>query len=82
MIARAGQKPFWASRQNERLSCVFCIMGSRNDLRHGAEQNPELYRRYVELERRIGHTMFMKGKQPVWIDEYIGIPVQIIEEAV
>lgn len=82
MIAQAGQKPFWAYQQNERLSCVFCIMGSRNDLRHGAEQNPELYRRYVELERRIGHTMFMKGKQPVWMDEYIGIPVQIIEEAV
>ncbi|WP_447870695.1 hypothetical protein [Serratia fonticola] len=37
-------------------------MGSRNDLRHGAEQNPELYRRYVELERQLGHTMFTKGK--------------------
>ncbi|HFK7188723.1 TPA: phosphoadenosine phosphosulfate reductase family protein [Serratia odorifera] len=81
MIADAGQKPFWAYQQNERLSCVFCIMGSRNDLRHGAEQNPELYRRYVELERRIGHTMFMKGKQPVWLDVHIGIPVKNIPEA-
>ncbi|WP_048796169.1 MULTISPECIES: phosphoadenosine phosphosulfate reductase family protein [Serratia] len=81
MIANSGQKPFWAYQQNERLSCVFCIMGSRNDLRHGAEQNPELYQRYIELERRIGHTMFMKGKHQVWLDEHIGIPVKIIEVA-
>ncbi|HHQ6598102.1 TPA: phosphoadenosine phosphosulfate reductase family protein [Serratia fonticola] len=81
MIADAGQKPFWAYEQNERLSCVFCIMGSRNDLRHGAEKNPKLYRRYVELERKIGHTMFMKSGQPIWLDEHIGIPVKNIEVA-
>ncbi|PVZ84224.1 phosphoadenosine phosphosulfate reductase [Serratia sp. S1B] len=75
VIEDAGQKPFWAYQKNERLSCVFCIMGSRNDLRHGAEQNPALYRRYVELERRLGHTLFMKGKQPIWLDDHIGIPV-------
>jgi len=74
-IADAGQKPFWTYERNERLSCVFCIMGSLNDLRHGAERNPELYRKYVELERRIGHTMFCKGKTPIPLDEYVGIPV-------
>ncbi|MBP1034857.1 phosphoadenosine phosphosulfate reductase family protein [Serratia fonticola] len=79
MIADAGQKPFWAYQQNERLSCVFCIMGSRNDLRHGAEQNPELYRRYVELERQLGHTMFIKGKTPIWLEDHVGIPVKNLE---
>lgn len=75
VIAGAGQQPFWAYKSNERLSCVFCIMGSRNDLRHGAECNPDLYRRIIELEKKIGHTMFMKNKQPVSLDEYIGIPI-------
>ncbi|BBI32338.1 phosphoadenosine phosphosulfate reductase domain-containing protein [Cohnella abietis] len=73
VIADAGQKPFWTYERNERLSCVFCIMGSLNDLRHGAEKNPELYKRYVELEKQIGHTMFMKGKQPVYLEDHIGI---------
>ena len=66
-----GQEPFWAYRKNERLSCVFCIMGSVNDLRHGAEQNPQLFRKYVELEKLIGHTMFMRGKEPIGLEDYI-----------
>ena len=60
MIEDAGQKPFWAYSENERLSCVFCIMGSVNDLRHGAQQRPELFRKYTELEQRTGWTMFAK----------------------
>ncbi|RAV18854.1 phosphoadenosine phosphosulfate reductase family protein [Paenibacillus contaminans] len=74
-IADAGQNPFWAYERNEMLSCVFCIMGSVNDLRHGAERNPELYRKFVELEKKIGHTMFMRGKTPVPLEEHIGIKV-------
>jgi len=70
-IDGAGQKPFRAYEKNERLSCVFCIMGSINDLRHGAEQNPELYKRYVDLEKQIGHTMFVKNKKPISLDAYI-----------
>lgn len=73
VIADAGQRPFWAYEKNERLSCVFCIMGSLNDLRHGAEKNPELYKKYVELEKRIGHTMFTKGKEAIGLEEYTGI---------
>lgn len=73
IIADAEQKPFWAYEKNERLSCVFCIMGSLNDLRHGAEQNPELYREYVELEKEIGHTIFTKGKTPVYLEDHTGI---------
>jgi len=76
-IYNAGQEPFWAYERNERLSCVFCIMGCVNDLRHGAEQRPELYRKYVELERRIGHTMFMKGKKPIGLEGHVGIPVKL-----
>lgn len=74
-IRRAGEKPFWAYEKNERLSCVFCIMGCVNDLRHGAEQNPELYSKYVELEKKIGHTMFMKNKEPIFLEDYIGVKV-------
>lgn len=57
-IADAGEEPHYAyALGNERLSCMFCIMGSRNDLRNAAIQNPALYRRYVETERRTGYTM-------------------------
>lgn len=74
-IRASGEEPFWAYEKNERLSCVFCIMGCVNDLRHGAEQNPELYKKYVELERKIGHTMFMKGKEPISLEEHVGVKV-------
>ena len=59
-IAEAGQKPFHAYAENERLSCVFCIMGCKGDLMHGLKQRPELFRKYVELEQRTGWTMFHK----------------------
>ncbi|WP_233977304.1 phosphoadenosine phosphosulfate reductase domain-containing protein [Pectobacterium versatile] len=79
-IADVGQKPHWAYKTgNERLSCMFCIMGSRNDLRNAAKQNAHLYRRYVSLERKTEHTMFTKAGKPIWLDEYIGIPVTNID---
>ncbi|MER9628358.1 hypothetical protein [Mesorhizobium sp. M0296] len=53
-----------------RLSCVFCIMASRGDLRTAAKLKPELYRRYVETEKRIGHT-FSMNRQP--LEEVTGI---------
>lgn len=74
-IHKAGQKPFWAYEKNERLSCVFCIMGCVNDLRHGAEQRPDLFKKYVDLEKKIGHTMFLKGKEPISLEAHIGIEV-------
>jgi DNA sulfur modification protein DndC len=58
VIAEAGEKPFWAYQENERLSCVFCIFGCGGDLRHGAKQRPELAREYLDLEIRTGWTMF------------------------
>ncbi len=60
MIAAAGQEAFWAYEQNERLSCVFCIMGCKGDLMHGLLQRPELFRKYADLEARTGWTMFQK----------------------
>lgn len=60
-IALAGQEPhpIYATG-NERLSCVFCVLGSTNDLLNGAKQRPELFQKYVELEDRIGHTFRAK----------------------
>lgn len=62
-IKAAGQVPHWAyAAGNERLSCVFCIMGSKRDLANGARHNPELLARYVELEQRSGYTMHMSRR--------------------
>jgi 3'-phosphoadenosine 5'-phosphosulfate sulfotransferase (PAPS reductase)/FAD synthetase len=58
-IHQFGQQPFHAYKSgNERLSCVFCIMGCESDLRNGARHNPELAAKYIELEHRTGYTMF------------------------
>lgn len=57
-IRDAGQEPHPAyAAGNQRLSCVFCIMGSKNDLIQGAKARPDLLARYVELEERTGYTM-------------------------
>lgn len=62
-IRLAGQEPHYAyGLGNQRLSCVFCIMGSANDIANGARQHPELFRRYVEIERRTGYTMHQSRK--------------------
>jgi 3'-phosphoadenosine 5'-phosphosulfate sulfotransferase (PAPS reductase)/FAD synthetase len=62
-IKQAGQEPHWAyAAGNERLSCVFCIMGSANDAIVGATERPELFERYVALEERTGYTMHMSRK--------------------
>lgn len=59
-IAGAGQEPHPAyAAGNDRLSCVFCIMGSAGDIARGAQARPELFARYVEIEQRTGYTMHM-----------------------
>lgn len=58
IIRTAGQKPHSAYQRNNRLSCVFCIMGCANDLAHGAEQRPDLLQKYLGIEDRTGWTMF------------------------
>ena len=55
IIHDAGQSPHWAYAAGmSRLSCSFCILASRSDLRRAAELRPDLYRAYTELEQRIG----------------------------
>jgi DNA sulfur modification protein DndC len=76
IIAEAGQEPHWAYAAGmTRLSCCFCIMSSTADLRTAARLNPQLYRRYVELERHIGFTMMMppKGQEPRYLEQITGI---------
>lgn len=62
VIRDAGQTPHPAYAMGmSRLSCVFCIMASRADLRTAARLQPALYRTYAALERRIGHTLSPSG---------------------
>lgn len=64
-IYAAGQVPFHAygkrGEKNQRLSCVFCIMGSVNDHQNGATHRPDLYAEVVRMEQEMDHTMF-QGK--------------------
>ena len=62
VIRAARQSPHPAYEMGmSRLSCVFCIMASRADLRTAARLQPALYRRYVRLEECIGHTLSPTG---------------------
>lgn len=62
-IKQAGQEPHHAYKLgNQRLSCMFCIMGSRGDLQNAARHNPELLARYVALEERTGYSMHQSRK--------------------
>ncbi len=62
-IRGAQQEPHWAyAAGNERLSCVFCIMGSARDLANGAKHRPELLSKYLEIEQRTGYTMHQSRK--------------------
>lgn len=58
-ISDYGQTPHPAyAAGNDRLSCAFCIFGSRNDLRNAKAAKPELYQRYIDLEIEVRSTMF------------------------
>ena len=70
VIRDAGQKPHWIYNHLRRCSCSFCIFSSLEDLRRAAELRPDLYRRYAETERRIGHTLSPSG---VSLPELTGI---------
>jgi DNA sulfur modification protein DndC len=69
-IEKAGKKPHHAygdyndntTPSNQRLSCIFCIMGSLNDLILGALNYPDHYVEMIALERVINHTMFGRSK--------------------
>lgn len=63
-IKDAGQQPhpIYAAGMS-RFSCCFCIMSNKADLTTAARLNPELYRKYVELERSTGQVMMMPTKK-------------------
>ena len=70
-IRDAGQKPHWAYLKGmTRLSCCFCIMASDQDLRTAAQLRPQLYKRYVDLEKKINFTMAMSRRS---LEEATGI---------
>lgn len=41
---------------NERVSCMLCILGSKNDLKNGAVHNPDLLNKLIEMEDKSGFT--------------------------
>ena len=74
VIRDAGQSPHPAYGMGmSRVSCVFCIMASRSDLRTAARLQPALYRRYVRLEERIAHTL---SPTRVPLPALTGVPVE------
>jgi len=60
--------------KNERMSCVFCIFGSINDLRNGARARPDLLAMYADLERDVRTTMFHGATLAERIG---GIPIEV-----
>lgn len=63
-IASVGQKPHWAYEKGmSRLSCCFCIMSNKEDLTTAAKLNPDLYKKYVSLEKTTGQVMMMPTKR-------------------
>ncbi|MDZ5605259.1 phosphoadenosine phosphosulfate reductase family protein [Pseudomonas sp. RP23018S] len=60
IIKQAGQQPHYAyALGNDRLSCVFCLFGSKGDLRNGRRHRPELLQQYDAMEKHTGYTMHM-----------------------
>jgi len=63
-IKEANQVPHWAyAKGMTRLSCCFCIMASKGDLKTAAKLNPELYKRYLAIEKKINHALIMPTKK-------------------
>jgi DNA sulfur modification protein DndC len=72
-IALAGQSPHIIySLGMKRFSCVFCMMAPEEQLRLAARlarerpellNDPDLYRKYVALERSTGQVMLMPSKK-------------------
>lgn len=63
--AAGGQEPHWAYSQGmSRLSCSFCIMANKSDLRTAAKLRRRLFEKHADLEARIGHT-FSPSRRPL-----------------
>lgn len=70
-----GQLPHEAYLKGmSRLSCAFCIMSNRQDLRVSAQHNPELLEKIAQLEEEVNHTMFFVNGESIKIKDYINLP--------
>lgn len=80
-IKKAGQQPHWAYEKGmSRLSCCFCIMSSKKDLKTAATLNPELYSKYVAMEKKIDQTFVMPVKgQRKFLEEVTEIKARRIK---
>lgn len=59
-----NQKPHWAYEKGmSRLSCCFCIMSSKNDLKTAAKLRPDLLEKYDKLEKKLDQTLMMPSKK-------------------
>jgi hypothetical protein len=57
-IRDSGQEPHYAyGLGNDRLSCVFCLYGSKGDIQNGGRHLPRLLEKYDAIEKRTGYTM-------------------------
>ncbi len=57
-ISGMGQEPHYAYGLGmSRLSCCFCIMANKNDLKIAAKHNPELAQRYIDKEEELDFTL-------------------------
>lgn len=62
-IRKANQKPHWAYEKGmTRLSCSFCIMASKKDLKTAAKLRPDLFQKYCDYEKKLGMTFIMPTK--------------------
>ena len=70
IIAQSGQTRHWAYDQgNQRLSCMFCVFGSRNDWRNAKAHRPDQYEKLCQLERDYGRTLHSGRTIPEWLEE-------------
>lgn len=60
-IRQAGTKHHYAYDQGmRRLSCRFCIFAPKSQLMISARLNPELFEKYLAVEKKIGHRFRME----------------------
>ncbi len=63
-IKQANQEPHWAyAKGMTRLSCCFCIMASKQDLKTASKLQPDLFKKYATMEKEINHTFVMPSKK-------------------
>lgn len=70
IIAESGQTRHPAYDQgNERLSCMFCVFGSRNDWRNAKQHRPDQFQALCDLETKYGRTLHSGRSITEWLNE-------------